>query len=404
MQFLHRFRVALALTAIMLAAQLMYWLPAVTELGDATRGAAPVDLTIPILYLLFAPVSNVLDFLTFLTIGRAEALLIGLALLYAGWRYWKGRGRPLHLASEVKLGLKRGLLVLLLAVAAAFLPRPVPYLDLPEQQLVVDYHSHTSASHDGYWSVGAADGWHRRQGFDVWFQTEHNVGPADRRIGGSLPGMEVSVYRLHVVALGPGDTINRAPFVRDARSALGVFPALHAQNRVAILSLPEYWRNYWETLDAVVAAGADGFEIVNCAPKALSFSRVWRESVVETARWHRALVVGASDYHGLGQVTCVWNVVEVSRDSLLPLLRRRPNGLSTNRVVARTLAVTEYPTWLTVIAGPWTIWRTLSLPEAAVWLLLIWWIAARQPYRPPPPKPMGPRTIRPGGPPPVHRR
>ncbi|MGH7751557.1 MAG: PHP domain-containing protein [Gemmatimonadales bacterium] len=398
MQFLHRFRIALALTALMLAAQFMFWLPALTELGDAS--AAPPQLSIPILYLLFAPLSNLLDFLTFLTVGRAAALIIGLAAGYAAWRYLRGRGRPVRVAEEVKLGLKRALSLVVLAVAAAFLPRPVPRLDVPEQLLVVDYHTHTSASHDGYWSVAAADRWHRRQGFDAWFVTEHNRASPEAtapRQTAPLPGIEVSVYRLHVIGLGGGDSINRTPFVRDARSALGVFPALHAQNRVTILSLPEYWRNYWETLDALVTAGADGLEIVNCAPKALNFSNVWRESAVETALWHRLLVVGASDYHGLGQVTCVWNLVEVSRDSLLPMLRRRPNGLSTNRVVARTLAVTEYPTWLTAIAGPWTIWRTASLPEAAVWLLWIWVIAARQPYRPPPPKPMGPRTIRPGG-------
>src|SRR5205807_2219665 len=99
-----------------------------------------------------------------------------------------------------------------------------------------------------------------------------------------------------------------AAYNGDTSGMLGVFAALHRQGAIGIASLPEYWRNYWDDLDRFVAAGVDGFEIVNCAPKALGFPAPARARVLELARDHDLLVVGASDNHGWGRATCVWNV------------------------------------------------------------------------------------------------
>src|SRR5207237_986989 len=82
----------------------------------------------------------------------------------------------------------------------------------------------------------------------------------------------------------------------------------HGQGAIGIASLPEYWRNHWDDLDRFVTAGVDGFEIVNCAPRALGFPRPARARVLELARDHDLLAVGASDNHGWGKATCVWNL------------------------------------------------------------------------------------------------
>src|SRR5947208_16751873 len=92
------------------------------------------------------------------------------------------------------------------------------------------------------------------------------------------------------------------------RALLGRFAELHRQGAPGLASLPEYWVNHWGDLDAFVAAGVDGFEIVNCAPKAIGFPASLRARVLQLAAQHDLLVVGASDNHGWGKVTSAGNL------------------------------------------------------------------------------------------------
>src|SRR5207245_2762700 len=79
------------------------------------------------------------------------------------------------------------------------------------------------------------------------------------------------------------------------------------------------------------------FEIVNCAPKAIGFPAAARARVLQLAESHDLLVVGASDNHGWGQVTCVWNLSSPSA-----------HGYRSNRVIARPIALAQGE------SQPWT--------------------------------------------------
>jgi hypothetical protein len=144
---------------------------------------------------------------------------------------------------------------------------------------------------------------------------------------------------------------------------VGLFAALHAQGAIAIASLPEYWRNHWDDLDLFVAAGVDGFEIVTCAPKALEFPSADRRAVIALAAHHDLLVTGASDNHGWGKVTCVWN-----------LAKEGAHGFHDNQVLARPIALAQgdLPSWNAAYTQPWLMLRGLSWPERVSWLT---WIA-----------------------------
>lgn len=335
-------------------------------LVDAVTGAVPgdADLSRPALYILFAPASNLLDALTFLTVERAEALLITWAAALAAWGLLAGGG-------GWRLRLLRAALapvvVLVLAGAAVVLPRPVPRLiDGDSAATVIDYHAHTEASHDGRkgWTFDDLARWHAAQGFQASYVTDHNI-PSVEHDGGAiplLPGVEWSVYRQHIVGLGPVRPIARDSFSRDTPSMLGIFAALHRQGAIAIASIPEYWENHREDLDQFVAAGVDGFEIVNCAPKALRLSSGDRRDVLDLARGHDLLVTGASDNHGWGKVTCVWNVSVPGG-----------HGFRANQVLARSLALAQGD----LAPGgagfdqPWLMLRTLTWSERASWVTWI---------------------------------
>ena len=367
MNLLRRHPVAIALVLFLLVTAI-HPLP---PLVDAITGSTPgdVDLDRPVLYVLSAPISNVLDALTFFSQARAQWALVVWVGVFAAWGALRGRSEPVSWGRRSARMLAGPVIVLLLGAAAVLLPRPVPRLVTTSGAgTVIDYHAHTSASHDGRpgWSLERLADWHARQGFDASYVTDHNViydgslpPPAGTPIS-LLPGVEWSVYRMHIVAIGPVEPVVRDSFGESAARMMRIFPALERQAALGIASLPEYWRNFSDDLGSFVFAGADGFEIVNCAPKGLAFPSRGRREVLDLARGHNLMVVGASDNHGWGQVTCVWNV---SRPG-------SAQGFQTNRVFARALALVQgdgHP-WAAAVTQPWLMLRSLSWGERVSWL------------------------------------
>ncbi|OLC03856.1 MAG: hypothetical protein AUH46_04850 [Gemmatimonadetes bacterium 13_1_40CM_70_15] len=362
MSLVRRHPIALALTTLLVLSAL--WpLP---SLLDAVTGAPPgdADLTRPFLYLLMAPLTNLLDALTFLSLARAQALVATWMVALALWGLLRPGSWRLRMG-RAALGIGT---ILFLVGATLALPRPVPRLVTADSSAVVlDYHAHTAASHDGRkrWTAADLADWHAAQGFQASYVTDHNLLFTQRveqpiRL---LPGVEWSVYRQHVVALSPATAIDRDSFSRDTPAMLRLFAELHRQGSLGIASLPEYWDHHREDLDAFVAAGVDGFEIVNCAPKGLAFPSQARRDILDLAGPNDLLVTGASDNHGWGKVTCVWNVTHPGEQ-----------GFKANHVFARPLALAQgdLPAWNAAVTQPWLMLRGLSGSERVSWLT---WIA-----------------------------
>ena len=358
MNLLRRHPIAIALVALLLVTAI-HPLP---PLVDAVTGSAPVDVDLvrPTLYVVLAPLSSTLDALTFFSLERARWALAVWALTLAAWGALRA-GTVRRRAIRALAG-PTGLVGL--AVATVVLPRPVPRLVAADATTtIIDYHAHTDASHDGRagWTPARLAAWHARQGFEASYVTDHNVIfylPIAEPIR-LLPGVEWSVYRQHVIALGPVQPIVRDSFGTTTPRMLRLFAELHRQGALGIASLPEYWRNHWEDLDAFVVAGVDGFEVVTCSPKALGFPAPARRDVLALAERHDLLVVGASDNHGWGQVTCVWNLSQPGA-----------RGYHANRVIARPLALLqgEWLAWTAPVTQPWFLLRALSWSERMSWL------------------------------------
>jgi hypothetical protein len=358
---MRRYLLGVALGLAVLAAAFVP-LPA---LVDAVTGspAGDAELALPFGYIVLAPISNLLDALTQLSLDRAYFLLVTWVLLFG----IIGAVRPGSRARRIWRASIGVIAPIALAAMAVLLPRPVPRLVTAETGVtVLDFHSHTAASHDGRhgWTPERLAEWHAAQGFQAAYVTDHNVpfdGSNDAVIP-LLPGAEWSVYRQHIVQLGTTPLIDLTPYSHDTPGMVGLFAAQHAQGAIAIASLPEYWRNHWDDLDQFVAAGVDGFEIVNCAPKALEFPSSDRRAVIALASHHDLLAVGASDNHGWGKVTCVWN-----------LAREGEHGFKDNQVLARPIALAQgdLPSWDAGYTQPWLMLRGLSWPERISWLTWI---------------------------------
>ena len=362
---LRRHPVAILLIVLLLVTAI-HALPAIV---DVVTGSAPgdADLDRPVLYVLFAPLSNTLDALTFLSLPRAVWVLIVWMVLLAGAGAVRAASDSHSVRRIVATALLGPTVVVLLVLAAVVAPRPVPRLVSDSQGTVIDYHAHTNASHDGRpgWTLAKLAEWHERQGFQASYVTDHNVVydgslpvPAGTSIN-LLPGVEWSVHEQHVVAIGPVEAIPRDSFTVSTARMIRVFGAIERQGALSIASLPEYWRHHQGDLGAFVMAGVDGFEIVNCAPKALGFPTDLRRQVIALAGAHDLMVVGASDNHGWGAVTCVWNVSQPGAQ-----------GFQTNRVFARPLALVQgdWAAWTAPVTQPWFMMRSLELSERVSWL------------------------------------
>jgi len=374
---LRRYPFTIALIVLVLASATNPLPPVV----DAVTGAAAdADLVRPLPYILAAPLSNVLDALTFLSLDRARVFLASWLVALALW----GAVRRGSAWRRVARAVTGPLLLVALAAATVLLPRPVPRLvvDDPAETTVIDYHAHTAASHDGRrgWTALDLARWHAAQGFDASYVTDHNLVFADQSAAPAdlpiplLPGAEWSVFGQHVLALGEEAPIDRDPYNANTRGMLRIFADLHRHRALAIASIPEYWLNHWDDLDAFVKAGVDGFEIVNCAPKAIGFPARARARVVALAKQHELLLVGGSDNHGWGKVTCVWNLTQPGA-----------RGPAANHVVARPVALLQgdIPAWTAAFTQPWIMLRSLSWPERVSWLtwLLVVFIYRAVPRR-----------------------
>jgi hypothetical protein len=391
-----RFALPIGLTLLLLGARLT----AVPALSDPVSGPAPssLHLATPPLYLVLAPLFTLWDGASMLSMSRLRGLLIGLALLYLLWRSWRSfRPRQgLSLGRELRTLAVSLVLFLGFLITGAVWHRPMLALaGVEPAELVVDFHSHTNVSHDvrNTWMRGfdteANRRWHHRAGFDAVFITDHNTVAGLNAPSQSpnqpvvCPGIEVSAWRSHIVLLGDSLPVDQSRYNRSLDALLTLLRVSDsAYGALSVASLPEYRRNHWERLDTLVAAGLDGFEIVNAAPKANEFARADRNSVIKLARSRNRFVVGVNDSHGWGATSMVWNLVRVTgtqpgSDKCGAVLRRLQDGFGAVQVIERHRLRPDdwWPVWLTPAGLVWETWRSMGWPLTAAWIVWIWVLA-----------------------------
>jgi hypothetical protein len=370
-----------------------------------------LTLGVPPLHLILSPLFDVWDGVSLLSMSRLTGFLAGMVLLFIAWRAvgaFRRRATDPDAGPPIGLVRELGTLTVCLVLFAAFVAggmlwhRPMVSLQgLPPNVITTDFHSHTNASHDVKGSLmkgfdaEANRSWHRNGRFDVAFITDHNTidgFPAEWSQGGSTllcPGIEISAWRSHIVVLGAREIIQRRPG-RDSLN--GVLQLLREMGpgRLAIASLPEYDRNHWANLDALVGAGIAGFEIVNASPKAADFAIARRDSIIALARRHNLLLLAVTDNHGWGATVLAWNLVRTPQwnpaapgacDILLG--RLQSGGVSAVQIAERHHLRSEswWPWILTPLGVVWESWRSSSVLQVASWVIWIWVIGIVRAYR-----------------------
>jgi len=374
---------------------------AVAPLRDAQTGVAEGRLRLPISYIVLAPLSDVLDAMSTLSVRQHVALMVTGLTLYAVWRTRRRRSRlstrPSLLAEIV------GATAVVLSLAGAYLvlilvDRPMSALEVSNpDEVIVDFHSHTNASWDGRRSFTPERNraWHAAAGFDVAYVTDHLPSdratpdpiPPARGTGHTLllPSFELECQGMHVVVLGASPKEARAwcngdqPDWLDGSGASG---ALNA-SAVVIGTLPG-------RLDQLAHADVSSMEVVDGSPRALEqLAREDSRVMAVADRYGLSLVTG-SNLHGWGRTAVAWTAIEIpgwralspqALDAKIRAhLRARPDGsvhvIERRRVRPGESAVSLVSTLPDVA---WNMLVMMSPSERLSWMMWIWlaWIGSR---------------------------
>jgi hypothetical protein len=351
-------------------------------------------------YTLLAPLSNVLDTLTLVSRGQHVALLLGLVAVFL-----LGRGlvaflrRPASpLRSHALATLAFVVVVIVTYGATAVLPRPMAALSTDDASLlIIDFHSHTSASHDGRRGFDAerSRAWHAAAGFDVAYVTDHSTvlgaeeGTAFNPIPAAngttlLQGIETGWDGEHVGILG-AERVYKGLLTADLANidtaALRLANTLGGREPIVVWNHPHQLGRIPAASDTVLV-GVRAVEISNGDPSAIDRMRALHDSINTFAdRSNLALTTG-TDNHGWGRAAPNWTLMQLAGwrattgDELERNIEKalREGGYGITRPVERVVATprSRASLGLSVVTIPWTMLRTLSTEERVAWLAWIW--------------------------------
>ncbi len=367
---------------------------AVSPLRNAVTGApVAASLHLPAGYLLLAPLSDLFDEISLLSVRQHVALGVTILVAYVGVRWWRRRRDPRpSVWAELGGGAALAALVFALYAGVTRAPRPMASLAVDSaEQVVVDFHSHTNASHDVRrdFTLARNRDWHRDAGFDVAFVTDHVVPNADRHLPPRLAapagrpvvlyGAERACHGSHLLLLGAG-VRGAAPDCGDAAE-----PELDGWEEapgpsiapVTILTLPD------GQPAQSARRGVQGMELVDAAPRGLNQLDRDRPAILQAAERSGLVLLAGSNNHGWGRTAAAWNVMTIpgwrsmSADALeseilTRLAARSPDAVEViqrRRVAAGGSAI---QLGLTVPALATNTLLTMLPAERVSWLCWIW--------------------------------
>ena len=381
---------------------------AVEPIREVATGSdvAEAYLHRPVSYVAMAPLSNVLDTLTLMSVPQHIAFVVGTFVLFGLWRIRVGRREavsPLrHLVAAV---------VLLAALGVTFalvlaLPRPMASLIADNANIaIIDFHSHTSASHDGRAGFGAEANreWHRDAGYNIAFIADHGgVTAAEQGIANNPQpaGTGVTIMQSQEVTWA-GEHVGIPGIERSYRGlltngnrdvdeqALRLASFITGREPIVIWNHPREL-NRLPIASANTPAGIRAIEAVNGSPSRLGRVRAQRAAIVALSQTHDIPLVSGSDNHGWGRATPGWTIMNIpgwrgaSSDDLAMVVERvlRQSGVRGTRVIERRVADPgndKLQLALSVIGVPLRMFTTLSNEERVAWLLWSWgiWLAHR---------------------------
>jgi hypothetical protein len=349
-------------------------------------------------YTLLGPVSSMFDAMTLFSKEQIIGFTLWAMALYVVVRVlWR---RPAGTIREAAYAVAALAILLAIYAAAVIMPRPMAKLVKTRSEVIaVDFHAHTSYSHDGRsgWTAQDVQDWHTASGFDVAYITDHRSLDGARdgiRLDSALvgqetkttmlPGLEVFFHGEHINVLNAG-TRYRGLTTRDLVSiedtALAYASMIPNAEPVLIETIPG-------NLDMLIphsgpgSAGVRAIEIVAGSPRGMTQVKRDHDRIVRMADTLNLALVAGSDNHGWGRTAPGWTLLRIpgvwrtySPEALANVIDeiiRKAGRYGTLTVERTTAGASDIELAFTLPVVVWTVMRTLSGAERVVWLFYLW--------------------------------
>ncbi|HWS01609.1 MAG TPA: PHP domain-containing protein [Prolixibacteraceae bacterium] len=338
---------ALMVTAIVLATVLFHY--PITIVDALTLETLPeFGIHIPVWRVIFEPFLGILLFMNQALYAIPEFLIFGLWILtlFIGYSIVrtllmkdKLARKRFMISQAISLPVVAGLLFALFVIMI-FIPLPNnTIVNNARSTILVSTHSHTEYSHDGLITQEGSWKWHKRNGFDAYYITEHNnhsktlefvQAQRDHQFPGEplvLCGEEFSGSN-HLSLLGLKRDFKTKGFsdslaVQYARADSGVVIANH------------WFDGERHSLEFYKNLGVDGYEIENTATDKRYDREVYRK-IRDFCGSNGLIINGGLDFHGYGSACTIWNAFEIpewknldpaaKEEAILKIIRTRDQG------------------------------------------------------------------------------
>ena len=360
------------------------------------QSPATASLGTPFLYDLLAPASNIFDTLTLLSPAQywaTFALCIVVFFAPGVVRDFRRRSGFRFQSTIVScLRFVGGTVAIIGLMLLA--RRPMASLSLHDPDLIaVDFHSHTSASHDGRSDFDAERNreWHQSSGFNAAYITDHRtfdgaLAAAERNpsVAGDgvtlLPGIELRDGGEHPLLLGADPTRTRITSA-DLEGAMVETDGSQVPP-ILLLTMPGNIQQVPPS-EHTGPIRLAGIEVSDGCPRGIAQTARDRKDILALAERMRLAPVAGSDNHGWGRAAPAWSVLRIpgwrhmtpaSLDIAIrqTLIARAPG---TTEVIARRTVGPPSGRMEAALGGfavGSLMLRTMNMRERLSWILWSW--------------------------------
>ncbi len=226
----------------------------------------------------------------------------------------RGAGKKLAFKTLADLPFLAGICFTVFVVIL-FVPLPNnTIVNNSEDSVLVTTHAHTEFSHDGLISQKNMWKWHKRNGFDAFFITDHANHKKSLQFSQEQKNEEFPIEPLVLVGQEYSGTNHMSllglngKFETKGMTDKAVIDSVHRYGGAVIVN---HWfdgkgkeKEFYEQL------GADGFEIENSG-KDFYYDRNTFEQLKTFCEKNELTMIGGLDFHGYGRVCALYNAFEI---------------------------------------------------------------------------------------------
>jgi len=254
---------------------------------------------------------------------------------------------------------------------------------------LIDFHSHTIYSHDGLATPRYSIWWHKRNGFNTWFITDHNstngvavirdMVQRDKINSKICYGQEISdKHNNHLLVLG----LKKLNPPYSTEETKNIVKYVHNNGGAVIVA--HWWEDRGSGFEKLYKSGVDGFEIYSHTKKMPAASEILK--TIAFCREKNLIMTGGTNWHGWGARNDVWTTVKIEdwqkmqhdevENIIVNSIRNRKTDMFRTVIIDRNEPKTNLRVVFEPFVGLYYCFIGLNIWQRIVWLfwLSIMWL------------------------------